>query len=360
MIPLALFALGVLGFLQLDEVWRNDLAPDIRENTSPAAFMVIDDTVTEILGERQLFWITLGAAITVWEISGAMRAVMGVFSSIYGVEDRRSFLRRFLVSCVLAAVVGVLVLAAVVVARFGGAAVEAAFGDSAIVGAMGFLLRWGAVTAMLLLVVAILARYAPATRRPMRWTSFGALLVVIGWVVMSLAFAWYVGSVADYGSIFGSLATVIVAMEYLYLSSIVFLTGIQVDALTRHSVEGADDRSGELLTRRQRTELSPARGAPRDPRDPPCRARCSRRRERRTRRPRRVHAALTTRVGRASEPGRDARAGQHAKVPVAVRPRRGAGGVVKPAAAAQRGLQGRAPPHASPGLEKPPGVWPGG
>jgi len=69
--------------------------------------------------------------------------------------------------------------------------------------------------------------------------AVGVLPSVGGWVVMSLIFSWYVTSVADYGSIFGSLATVIVAMEYLYLSSIVFLTGIQVDSLARSSVEGA-------------------------------------------------------------------------------------------------------------------------
>lgn len=110
--------------------------------------------------------------------------------------------------------------------------------------------------ALLLLVVGVLGRFAPATRRPVRWGSFGALLVVLGWVAMSLIFTWYVRSVADYGSIYGSLATVIVTMEYLYLSAIVFLTGIQIDALTRRSVEGPGDPSGELL--------SPAEG-PRPP-----------------------------------------------------------------------------------------------
>lgn len=81
----------------------------------------------------------------------------------------------------------------------------------------------------------------------MRWVSFGALLVVAGWIVMSVVFAWYVTSVADYDSIFGSLATVIVTMEYLYLSTIVFLTGIQIDALTRHSVEGPGEPLAEPL-----------------------------------------------------------------------------------------------------------------
>ena len=247
LIPLGLFALGALGFLQLDEVWTGDIAPQLRRNVSPAAFTVIEGTVEQVLGQRQLFWVTFGAAIAIWEISGAMRAIMGVFNAIYEVEERRGFWRRILVSCVLAATAGVLILTAVVVARFGGTAVSAALGESATVVVLAFVLRWGVTVALLLLVVAILGRFAPATRRPVRWGSFGALLVVAGWVAMSLVFAWYAGSVAEYESIFGSLATLIVTLEYLYLSAIVFLTGIQLDSLARSSVEGPGEPRGERL-----------------------------------------------------------------------------------------------------------------
>ena len=248
LIPLGLFALGVLGFLHLDEVWRQDIAPEIRPSVSHAAFTVIEGTVNEVLGQRQLFWITFGAAIAIWQISGAMRAIMRVFNAIYGVEDERSFWRRILVSCTLATVVGVLILVAVVVARFGRAAVQAALGGSPLVAVIAFALRWGVTIALLLLVVAILGRFAPATRRPIGWGSFGALLVVVGWVAMSLIFAWYVSSVADYGSIYGSLATVIVTMEYIYLSVIVFLTGIQIDGLARRIVEGSGEHPNELVS----------------------------------------------------------------------------------------------------------------
>jgi membrane protein len=247
LIPLGLFALGVLGFLHLDEVWREDIAPEIRPSVSPAAFTVIEGTVKEVLGQRQLFWITLGVAIAIWQISGAMRAIMRVFNAIYGVEDQRSFWRGILVSCTLATLVGVLILVAVVVARFGRAGVQAALGGSPFVAVLAFALRWGVTIALLLLVVAILGRFAPATRRPVRWGSFGALLVVVGWVAMSLIFAWYVSTIADYGSIYGSLATMIVTLEYLYLSVIVFLTGIQIDALARDSVEGSGQQTGELV-----------------------------------------------------------------------------------------------------------------
>jgi membrane protein len=116
--------------------------------------------------------------------------------------------------------------------------VRAALGGGPIVAALAFALRWGVSVGLLLLLVGILVRYAPATRQPVLWGGVGALLVVAGWVAMSLIFAWYVSSVADYGSVYGGLATVIVLIEYLYLSAIVFLTGIQIDALARRRVEG--------------------------------------------------------------------------------------------------------------------------
>ena len=39
---------------------------------------------------------------------------------------------------------------------------------------------------------------------------------------------------------FGNLATIVVLMGYIYLSSLVFLGGAQVDAITRKQVESPD------------------------------------------------------------------------------------------------------------------------
>jgi uncharacterized BrkB/YihY/UPF0761 family membrane protein len=50
-------------------------------------------------------------------------------------------------------------------------------------------------------------------------------------------FWWYASRVADYQSVFGSLSVVIVVMTYLYAAAIVFLTGVQIDALVRRGIE---------------------------------------------------------------------------------------------------------------------------
>src|SRR5919205_2820784 len=91
LIPLALFGLGLLGGSGFEGVWASHLAPQLREAVSPPAFRVIDDTVREVLSQRQLFWVTAGAALAIWEMSGAVRAVMGVLDRIYDASRQRGF-----------------------------------------------------------------------------------------------------------------------------------------------------------------------------------------------------------------------------------------------------------------------------
>jgi membrane protein len=237
LIPLTLFALGLLGFLNLQEVWTTDLAPEVKKGMSAPAFEVVNTTVTHVLVSKQVFWATFGAAIAVWEVSGAMRAVMTVFDRIYGATRTRSFRERMLLSLRLSVIVTALLLLTVAVVRFGPALVSLVVDDSGVVHVVTFVARWLIAVVLLLVTVALISRMAPSRNRPVEWASFGAVLVVTGWIAMTLVFTWYVTSVADYGSLFGSLAAVIVALEYLYLSAIVFLTGVQVDAIVHDCVE---------------------------------------------------------------------------------------------------------------------------
>ena len=237
LVPLALFAVALLGLLGMADVWRDDVAPEVKANVSNAAFTVIDQTVTRALEHQQLFWVTLGAAIAVWEVSGAMRATMQVLNRVYGVPEERPFTRKLLHSIALAAVISVLLLLAAASTRLGPAASDEAFG----VRGPGYAAGWLAAIALMYLAVAIVARFAPDTRRPARWVSFGGVLVIVGWVLTSLVYGWYITSVADYGSIFGSLAVVMLTLSYIYLSAIVFLSGVQLDSLIRHQVDHRDD-----------------------------------------------------------------------------------------------------------------------
>jgi membrane protein len=232
LVPLLLFAFGMLGFLQLEDVWRDQLAPDLEPTVSRPAFALIDDTVETTLQSKQLFWVTAGFLIALWEVSGAVRAVMGALDRLYGEHARRSWRRRMLVSLALALVVGACWLAAIAVVVLG----TLLYGDvGQPLGAVLFVVRWSIAGVLLLLAIALLLHFAPERDRSLHRVTAGSLLILGGWIAMSIAFGVYLRDIADYNSIFGGLATVVVLIAYLYAAAIVFLGGVQVDALARNA-----------------------------------------------------------------------------------------------------------------------------
>lgn len=231
LIPAALFVVGLLGFFGLDEVWKSDISPDLKDSVSPSTFKFLDDAVVNVLGEQNLFWVTAGAALAAWEASAVVRAAGNMMNKIYEVEDEGSFRRELLESVPVGAVAGLLLIAALAAVRLGPLAIEALIGSSLFAHVVSFIVCWAVALALLLAVVALIVRFAPAIERPPRWVSFGAGTIVAAWAAMSALFGLYLTTFASYGSVFGSLATVFILIEYLFLVAVVFLGGIAIDSI---------------------------------------------------------------------------------------------------------------------------------
>ncbi|MBA3844918.1 MAG: YihY/virulence factor BrkB family protein, partial [Actinobacteria bacterium] len=94
-------------------------------------------------------------------------------------------------------------------------------------------LRWPFAVTALGLGVGALVHYGPAERRRARWSSTGSVVVVAAWIVETLLFSWFVGSLANFKSASGALTVFLVLAAYLYTASIIFLVGVQIDELLR-------------------------------------------------------------------------------------------------------------------------------
>ncbi len=238
-VPLLLFALSLASYLELGDLWRAAVAPQIAPFVTPATLAFLNEAVEGVLATRQALWLTVGAAIALWEISGAVRAVMGALNRIYRAERVRSFWRRMLTSVVLAVGVGACLLAGALVLQFG-ALGPVGLSAGPFVEAVDYTLRLVLAAGLLLLGVGLLVGYAPTDPQRLRWVSFGSALTVTVWLVVSFAFGWYLTSLAPYTTVFGGLASVIVLMTYLYVSAIAFVLGAQLDAIVREEVGEAD------------------------------------------------------------------------------------------------------------------------
>jgi membrane protein len=221
LIPMTLLGLGVLGATGNRSVWTDRIGPAIEGRVTAPVYSGIDHTVRRILEHGTGGLIAFSAALSLWYLTAAMRAVIEALNRIHDVDDDRSWLHRIAIAVGLGLASG---------ASLYGAAVLVIAGPRGV--ALG-LVRWIGAIALLTLVVGLLVRYAPAERPETSWASLGAVLVIASWIVASLLFRLWVTYVADFRTPIGSLATLLVLTSYLFVSTTVFLAGVQLDELLR-------------------------------------------------------------------------------------------------------------------------------
>jgi membrane protein len=221
---LIFLAVALLHPLHETHVWSRTIAPGLSSRLSIEWMGAFVWSVQREMRSTSPALIAFGSVVSIWEVSGAVRAIMGALNRIYGVDERRGFVRRFGVSFALAVAVAVLLIAA---AFAGGGALEPR------IPVVGVAERVLVPALMIYAVVALLVYVAPARRQPWRWASGGSVLIVVAWLLVSVAYAYWLADVVDLRTPEGTLALILSTVGYLYASAIAFLVGAQLDQLLR-------------------------------------------------------------------------------------------------------------------------------
>ena len=111
MVALALLAIALLGETGNRDVWKKQVATQIRPKVLPDVYLGIEATVNKIFSSSSVGLIAFATVLAIWQVSGAIRACMSALSKIYGTKDERPWYTRFPLSVGIA----VVVLAALVV-----------------------------------------------------------------------------------------------------------------------------------------------------------------------------------------------------------------------------------------------------
>jgi len=228
LVPITLLGLAILGAAGLEDVWRDTLAQSVERKVTRPVFEGIDYSVERIFREGGAGLIALAFALVLWYVSFAVRLLMDALNTIHDVREARSRLRQVVTAIGLALATACLLVAAVLVVTAGPRLADAGALDWTFT-----ILRWPAAALLLAAVVALLFRYAPAERPEFRWASAGSALVIVVWLVASLAFRWWVSAVANFETAVGSLTVFLILTAYVFVSSAIFLVGAQLDELLR-------------------------------------------------------------------------------------------------------------------------------
>ena len=184
-------------------------------------------------GAAGVFFV-IGLLAAVWSASGYIGAFMRASNAIYDIEEGRPLWKTLPLRVGLTVLLMVLTaVSAIGVTLSGGLAEQAGnligVGDTAV--QVWNLAKWPVLLLFVSFLFAVLYWAAPNVKQPgFRWITPGGVLAVIGWVIASVAFAFYVGNFGSYNKTYGALAGPIVFLVWLWISNVMILLGAEFNA----------------------------------------------------------------------------------------------------------------------------------
>jgi membrane protein len=219
----------------------------------PGTWEIFSAQLQTVAGQAQgslTFAALAGLLIALWGAKAGMSALMVASNIAYAEPEKRGFFRQTFVSLLftVAAIVGfILVLSLGVLLPLALEVLGTQAWVQFLAGALRWILLWGVAA----LGLAALYRFAPSRERARwRWVTWGSAVAATLWILVSLLFAWYVGSFASYSKTYGALGGVIALLMWFYLSSFTVVVGAEINAemerqTVRDTTEGPEVPMGE-------------------------------------------------------------------------------------------------------------------
>jgi membrane protein len=187
------------------------------------------------------FAFVFGLLLALWSASGYIGAFMRASNIIYETPEGRPFwkLRPLQLLVTLVMILAMVLLALGLVLT--GPVVEAIAGpvglsDTAV--DVWNIAKWPAMVVLFVAMVDLLYYASPNVKlRGFRWVTPGCLVAMVVWVIVSVAFAFYVSNFGSYDKTYGTLGGLIALLVWFWISNLAILFGHQLNAERERSAE---------------------------------------------------------------------------------------------------------------------------
>ena len=244
--PAVLLGLSLLALIgQYPETYEA-IVGYLRDVIPSAALAPLDASLQDALQHKgtAATAIVVSVALTLYGTTGALEAVRRALNVVFEVERGRSFLRRKSIDIALTFTLMALILASMIMLFIGGSLAEDILGFIGLgetASTVWSIVRWPGAIAATMLIFAIVYYVSPdVEHRSFRWVTPGAAVAVLLWLAASALFSAYISSVGDISAIYGTFASAIVLVGWLWLTNVSLLFGAELDAEIERQKELAE------------------------------------------------------------------------------------------------------------------------
>jgi membrane protein len=246
--PFLLFLVTLLGYIPVPNLLDHIMS--LLAHALPReALTLVQDNVHSLVTQPRGGLLSFGIIAALWTASNAITAIMAGLNRAYGVEENRPWWKVRITGLLLTVGFSLFVIAATVLLIFGpqlGTWLAASVGLGDVFAAVWTVARWVIILGCLIVALAALYYFAPDVRQQWRWITPGSVCAVIGWILASLGFAYYVNNFGSYNVTYGSIGAVIVLLTWMYVTGFFLLVGGELNSEIEHatpSEKNTDERT---------------------------------------------------------------------------------------------------------------------
>ena len=235
--PFFLVLTTLLGYLPVPNL-MDRLLETLAEMLPGEALQLVQDRVRELVTNRRGGLLSLGLLAALWTSSSAVTAITDSLNRSYDVEEGRPFWKVRLMAILLTIGLSVFIIVSLILLTFGpqiGGWIADKVGLGSVFKLAWNILRWPVIVGLIIVAMALIYYMAPDVEQEWQWITPGSVVAVIGWLLASLGFSFYVNNFGSYNATYGSIGAVIVLLTWMYVSGFFILVGGEINAEIEHA-----------------------------------------------------------------------------------------------------------------------------
>lgn len=227
--PFMLFLMTLVGFSKISsgeilEGLRLVLPKSILELTQSTIKEIFDNQYTGLLG--------ISILLMIWTSASAFKAVVKSVNKAYDFKENRSFIKISIISMMGILALAMIIILALAMLVFGNVISEYIKNVQPfykIILIIWNIFRYAFIFIIMILIFATIYRFAPAKKITWKKVIPGSIFSTVGWVLISSAFSFYIDNFNNYSRFYGSLGAVFILMTWLFLISMIFILGVEIN-----------------------------------------------------------------------------------------------------------------------------------
>ena len=248
--PFMIFLLSLISMFPLGERLQPLLLAALEDQMPIEAAHYVTEVVMELIPQHNQGMLSFGLLAGLWGASMAVGALITTINRAYNIRTRRNIIEQKILAILLTLGLSGVWLIAMSIVLVGPDITQVVFEWMGLASENNTF--WTSVRlpmAFVLNLVALLVLYyvAPEAKQKFRWILPGAITSTLLLLLASYGFRIFLVNFGHYNKTYGSLATVIILMIWLYISGFLFLLGAEINALMNRMEEDDPPERVRLL-----------------------------------------------------------------------------------------------------------------